>query len=263
MQISFISANYVGRALNYQGGEDWGKLDAATIAAASAEHFRQIVRDVKGAGFTAIDIWTAHCHWQRHAQGDYPEAVKKICAEEGLKITSYAGGLNGEDQAVLEAAFAFMKRIGAPIFAGGIGGKDRKQIADRVEALCQKHGLRWGYENHPEKSIDEIIAKIDGGRAHVGIALDTGWCGTQGVDALAAAKAVRKKLQILHLKDVRAAGGHDTCALGEGIVPVEEVLRWLVGDGWDGTICIEHEPYDRDPMDEVKRSLERVRKWLQ
>src|SRR5207248_11004005 len=117
--------------------------------------------------------------------------------------------------------------------------------------------------NHPEKSIDEILHKIGGGQfSRIGIALDTGWCGTQGIDAVEAAKRLREKLFIVHLKDVKVAGAHDTCALGEGIVAIEGVVRYLLKTGWDGTFCIEHEPYDHDPMPEVKRSFERIKKWL-
>ena len=125
--------------------------------------------------------------------------------------------------------------------------------------------MRWGFENHPEKSVGEIMQKIDGGRYdRVGVALDTGWCGTQGFDAAEAAKRINEagKLFIVHLKDVTEAGKHDTCAVGEGVVPCERVVRYLVEAGWNGTICIEHEPFDRDPMPEVVRSVERVKAWL-
>src|SRR5207247_1086806 len=113
-------------------------------------------------------------------------------------------------------------------------------------SACEKFGLLWAYENHSEKTADEIISKIGGGNfPRVGIALDTGWCGTQGLDALEAAKHLREKLFIVHLKDVKSTGRHDTCALGEGIVPIEKVVRYLVQTNWQGTLAIEHEPYDR------------------
>jgi sugar phosphate isomerase/epimerase len=70
------------------------------------------------------------------------------------------------------------------------------------------------------------------------------------------------KLFIVHLKDVTGAGKHDTCAIGEGVVDCEGVVRYLVKAGWRGTICIEHEPFDRDPMGEIVRSVGRVKGWL-
>jgi len=261
--ISFITANYVARASNYNGSEDWGTHDRATSANANAATFQKIAQDVSGAGFEAIDIWTAHCHWIAHAKGDYVEQVKGICSNFDLAITSYAGGVHVNTPADLEAPLRFMKQLGAPMFAGGVGGKPTAELMPMVQAACEKFDRRWAYENHPEKTPAEIMEKIGGGDfSRVGVALDTGWCGTHGMDALEAAKVVREKLFIVHLKDVKAVGGHDTCALGEGVVAVEKVVRFLVESGWEGTIGIEHEPYDRDPMPEVKRSLERLKQWL-
>src|SRR5215218_138174 len=71
--VSFISANYVARALDYNGETDWMGHDRATVRSASPERFLQIAQDVVGAGFEAIDIWTAHCHWLHHDREDYLE----------------------------------------------------------------------------------------------------------------------------------------------------------------------------------------------
>jgi L-ribulose-5-phosphate 3-epimerase len=261
--ISFITANYVARAKNYSGEENWGVHDRATVAAASPEHFKAVAADVANAGFQHIDIWTGHCSWQHHSP-EYLEQVKGICSQYDLNITSYAGGFLSDDRASIERALKFMKQLGAPLFAGGSWGKlPEAEVPPIVNDICAQLGVKWARENHPEKSAEEMLAGIGGGRyEHCGICLDTGWAGTQGFDALEAAKKLRDKLLIVHLKDVKQAGGHETCALGEGVVAVEKVVRYLVESDWHGDIGIEHEPYDRDPMPEVQRSLQRVQEWL-
>ncbi len=262
--ISFISANYVARALDYNGANDWGAHDRATTEAASPHTFEAMAGDIVAAGFGAIDIWTAHCHWKQHAEGDFAGQVRDICSRLGLEVTSYAGGFQAQSAEDFDAVFSFMNRLGAPIFAGGISSAlPNDELAAMADDACRRHGVRWAFENHPEKTPDEILARIAGGRHdHCGVALDTVWCGIHRMDALDAVRRVREHLFILHLKDVVDWGSHDTCALGEGVVPVEDVVRYLVETDWQGTICIEHEPYDRDPMPEVVRSLERVRQWL-
>lgn len=260
--VSFITANYAARALNYGGNTNWGENDRATSAWSTPDNFRAMAQEIKNAGFADIDLWTAHCHWQRHSR-DYMQQVKTICAQLDLEITSYAGGLSITGPADLDAPFLFMSQLGVPMFAGGIGGVPDADLAAMVNEMCQKYGLEWAFENHPQKSVEEIMAKIGGGKyPRCGVALDTGHCGTQGLDALEAVKGVRESLLIVHLKDVKAAGAHVSCALGDGIVPVEGVVRYLVESDWHGTICIEHEPFDRDPMPEVVTSLQRVRGWL-
>jgi len=266
LTTSFISANYVGKALNYRGPDDWMPNQEATIKAASPEEFLQIAQSVVAAGFDAIDIWTAHCHWQHHDREDYLEQVKGFCSQFDLTITSYAGSLHVHKAADIEAPFRFMKQLGAPMFAGGIETSlAPAELCAIVNDACHRYGLKWAFENHPEKSVDEMFARIDNGRHDkIGVALDTGWCATQGVDALDAAKRFREadKLTILHLKDVLEQGKHDTCELGKGIVPCEAVVRYLVESKWNGDIAIEHEPFDRDPTPEIVRSLDRVKEWL-
>jgi sugar phosphate isomerase/epimerase len=265
--VSFISANFVARALNYSGGStaDWGTFDKATRSSASADDFMRIAMEVSEAGFDAIDIWDAHCDWRKVGHEDDIEQIKGACSQFDLAITSYAGGLNAADMANVEKLLKFMKQLGTNLYAGGIWGADLPAVWPTVDALCAKLGSRFAFENHPEKSTDEILAKIDNGKwKHVGVALDTGWCGTQGVDAVEAAKTLRDKdkLFIVHLKDVKAAGAHDTCTLGDGVVPIEKVVRYLTQSGWQGTFCIEHEPFDRDPMPEIVESLKRVKQWM-
>ena len=263
--ISFITANYVARALNYPGGpvSDWPRHDAATRKIASAEHFAEVARDVAFAGFDGIDIWSAHCHWKDHDREDYLEQVKGICSNFDFTIRSYAGGLNGSSAAEVEQGFKFVKQLGAPVWAAGVWDADPAQLAPVVDDVCAKLGLKWAFENHPETSADEIRAKIGGGKyQNVGVALDTGWCGTHGMDAVDTAKRLRDKLLVVHLKDVKSTGGHETCAAGEGVVPVEKVVRYLVESDWHGPICLEHSPFDRDPMPEIRRTLERVKGWL-
>ena len=262
---SFISANYVARALDYRGPHDWMPNNDATIASAIPEHFLAICQDVVAAGFDAIDIWTAHCHWLQHASEDYLEQVKGFCSQFDLTITSYAGGLEARSAADLERLFKFMKQLGAPLFAGGIHGLPPAQLCEIANDLCTRLNLRYAFENHAEKTYAEIFAQIDNAKHdRVGVALDTGWCGTQGIDAVDATKRLLDsgKLFIVHLKDVKAPGQHDTCTLGDGIVPCEQITRLLARSGWQGDIAIEHEPYDHDPTPEIIESHTRVKQWL-
>jgi sugar phosphate isomerase/epimerase len=263
---SFITANYVARALAYKGPNEWGPHDEATLAAASPERFLEIVQDVVACGFESIDVWTAHCHFERHDREDYLEQVKGFCSQFDLTIGSYAGGFEAKTPADVDKVFRFMKQLGAPLFAGGIRGLAPGELCPMVNDACHRFGVRWGFENHPaDHSVADIVAAIDGGwHDRVGVALDTGWAATNGFDPVDAAKRLIDlgKLFIVHLKDVKAAGAHDTCTIGDGIVPCEQVVRYLVQAGWDGNISIEHEPFDHDPTDEIRTSLQRVKQWM-
>ena len=263
--ISFISANYIARALDYNGVEDWMLHDGATIAQTDIKEINRVLDDVQAAGFSAIDIWTGHCSYKNHASDGFPAQIKAACDARGLQITSYAGGINLNAPEDLDAPFSVMQQLGAPYFAGGIYSPDFSdaELAQMVNEACAKYGVKWAFENHPQKSGEEILTKIDGIKySNNGVALDTGWCGTQGLNAVEALHAVGDRLFLLHLKDVKEAGKHDTCVLGDGVVDIEGVLNWVKQSGWSGTICIEHEPFDRDPMPDVVESVRRVKEWM-
>ena len=248
---------------NYDGSTDWSAHESATIANTSPRHFDAVCRDIAMAGFENVDVWMAHCHWKYHSREDHLEIVKGILSQYDLAIASYAGGLHVDKDPNLEAPFRFMKQLGAPLLAGGLWGGDAAALTPQIHDICEKVGVRYAFENHPESSIDEILSKIAHGKyANVGLALDTGWCATHGIDALEALKRLRPHLFIVHLKDIKEAGKHETCILGDGIVPIEKIVRHLVQTSYQGTLCLEHEPYDRDPMPEIMTSLERVRSWL-
>jgi sugar phosphate isomerase/epimerase len=264
--ISFPTANFIGRTMRYRGPHEWKPNQEATITWSNPDRFLEIVQNVVTAGFDAVDIWAAHCHWRHHDREDYLEQVKGLCSQFDLTITSYAGSFDVNAPKDIDAPFRFMKQLGAPMFAGSIGGNlAPAQLVPMMNQACHRYGAKWAFENHAEKSVDEILAQIDGGQHdRVGIALETGACAAQGIDPLEAVKRICEAGQLftLHLRDLKENGKPDTCALGEGIVPCEAIVKYLAGAKWAGNISIEHESFDQDPMPEIETGLQRVKQWL-
>jgi sugar phosphate isomerase/epimerase len=113
-----------------------------------------------------------------------------------------------------------------------------------VRRIVAATGLQFNYENHPEKSVDEILAQAEGG-----LCIDTGWLGTNGIDAASAIRTLGPLVRHVHVKDVRAAGSHATCPLGTGCVGIAEVIAALKEIGYKGWYSWEDEPEDRNPME--------------
>jgi L-ribulose-5-phosphate 3-epimerase len=131
-------------------------------------------------------------------------------------------------------------------------------------ALLREYGLHLALENHPEKNPVELLAKLGSGDDDLfGVAVDTGWFGTQGYDAAQAIHELGPRVFHVHLKDVRAAGAHQTCRFGQGIVPLEACVQALHTIGYTGTISVEHEPETFDPTEDCVASAALLRTWLQ
>jgi predicted dehydrogenase/sugar phosphate isomerase/epimerase len=271
---SFVTANFVARPLGYRMDKGWGQGDRASNEwfaplETFETRFDEMLGEIRALGFQSIDLWCAHLHW-RWATPQHIESARELLGRHGLAVRSYPAWVTG-GPADLHAACRLCAALDIPYFVGHCA----LFTADRAAAVAilREHGVGYAIENHPEKSSAEMLARLgQGDEDVVGIGLDTGWCGTQGWDALQALQDLGARLFAIHLKDVKPrraekAGlefidmGHETCRLGDGIVPIRAIVEHLRGMGFRGSIGIEHEPETFNPGDEVRESRERVESW--
>ena len=262
--ISFNTANYVARQLDYHMTRGWGQGDKA-----ANEHFRPIetfgerfdemLGRIQSLGFEAIDLWLSQVNYP-WATPDHIAIAKDLLAKYRFPVVSLVGWFGStpdEFAATCKTAVALDCKI--------LGGSTSVLQKDRdfVVKTLQDHGLVLGLENHPEKTPLELLSKIgDPAGGTLGACVDTGWFGTQGYDAAKALEELFPVLVNVHLKDVLAVGAHDTCGYGKGIVPIEDCVRTLKRLGYQGSISIEHEPEHYNPEADCAEALRLVQGWL-
>jgi len=245
-KVAFNTANLVARVSGYRFSlSNWGEQDRLTRERTDEREFAAICREVESAGYRAVEVWAAHVDPGRMTDAR-ASLYRRILADHGLAPIGLAGTLTDETARVCQ-------QLGIPACNGGYWGSDPQTVA-RVSAAT---GLRFNYENHPEKSVAEIREQV-AGVPGAGVAVDTGWLGTQGVDAPAAVRALGPLVRHVHLKDVAATGGHSTCPLGEGAVGIPAVVAALKSIGYAGWYSWEDEPEDRNPMDIAKAMREYI-----
>jgi L-ribulose-5-phosphate 3-epimerase len=262
--ISFMTADFVARESGWRIA-DWGEGDRATQAAfrdpaTYEERFAELLDGAVELGFGVVDVWDAHlgAAW---ATDEQVATARRLLDERGLRVASLAGWF-GSTIDRFERTCEIATALGAPV----LGGSTSLLTADRnaLVAVLARHGIRLAIENHPnERTPDDMLHEIgDGAGGRIGTTVDTGWWGTQGVDAAGAILALAPHVMHVHLKDVRVAGEHDTCRWGEGIVPIRGCVDALRSIGYTGAISIEHEPFDEDPRPAIRANLEDLRGWL-
>lgn len=273
-RFSFVTATFVARELGYRMTQGWSQGDAATQVwfaplATFPARFEEMLLEVKQLGFSAIDLWGAHLHW-RWATLPHIDQARTLLARHGMVIRSYAAWVPG-DAADLEAACRFCGQLEIPIIAGHIEhfARNRPQAVE----ILRKHGIAYAIENHPESSVAQLRDKMGWSDEDVvGVALDTGWCLTRGWDPLAALRELGSRVLTVHLKDVKPRRpaktglefvdmGHETCRIGDGLLPAPLLLAALRERDFRGPIGIEHEPEEFDPREDVRVSRERVERW--
>ncbi len=247
-KVSFVTANLVARVTDYRYElRNWMEQHRKTIATTDEAAWRTICREVADAGFGAIEVWEAHAA---------PEALDEARAgawrqslqEAGLKPVAYAGRLGRE-------TLEICRWLGIPHVDGSIGDLN----PDEATTMCREAGIGFNIENHPEKSAEEILAKIGGGNEWLGVCIDTGWLGTQGVSGPEVIRACGPLVRHTHIKDVAKAGAHETCLLGDGVADVAGCIEALREIGYVGWYSWEDEPEARNPME----SAERNRRWVE
>jgi len=247
-RVSFNTANLVGRVSGYRYElSHWMDQHNKTIAATDEAAWRAICKEIAATGFKAVDVWEAHAAPESLDESK-AKTWKRVLDESGLTPVSYAGGLRRETLRICQW-------LGIPHIDGGL----RDNTPQSATALCREHGVRYNFENHPEKSADEILAKIGGGNEWLGVCIDMGWLGTQGASGPAVIRACGALVRHTHVKDVKAAGKHETCLLGEGSADVAGCLAALRELKYAGGYSWEDEPEDRNPFDSAARN----REWIE
>ena len=262
--ISFMSANFVARQVGYRLTGGWMQGDRAANdyfqpLETFPQRFGALLDEISALGFRAVDVWSAHLHWN-WATPEHIAAARSLLTERQLQVVSLAGDF-GAARAEFEAACRLAVALGATRLGGGSAllATDR----DFVIATLKACGLQLGVENHPEKSAHDLLAKIgDGGDGALGAALDTGCFATQGYDAAQAVNDLAGRLVHVHLRDVLAPGSDVSCRFGQGCVPLKACVRNLRQIEYRGPISIEHNPEDFDPSEDCRASLALLHAWL-
>jgi sugar phosphate isomerase/epimerase len=260
---SLHTASLAGQALKYGGGADPAAQQRATLAAAGPAQAQAMLAGIRQLGFQTVTLWAPHCHWQHHSESDFPDRFKQLLAHGAMNLAGYTAALNVRCAADLDPGFGFARRLGAPLFIGPVAGLPDDQLLPLVQAACTRHRIRWAFVNQAERSAQEILARAGAGRFdRLGVSLDTFWCGVHGFDGLDTVKRLLPHLLAVNLRDVAKPGSRQACPLGEGVVPCEQIVRYLVKTDWQGSISLEYAPLDHDPAAALRRSLDRLKLWL-
>lgn len=264
MKPAFNTANFAFRQVNYRATGDWGQA-----CRTSREHFSpvgtfetrfdELLGEVDALGFKDIELWHFHLH-QNWWTPEHVEIARAVADRRRMRFVAYCGGF-GDDLPEVERTLGLVTALGIPLLAGA----SRAFWEERAEfvARLRERGIRFGYENHPEKTPQELLDRAgpdEGGL--VGVTVDTGWFGTQGYPADQAVRELGDRVLHIHLKDVREVGGHDTVDFGQGVVPVRGVVETLAEMGYGGYLSIEHEPDQFDPAEDLQDSLRQLQSWL-
>ncbi len=250
-RIAFVTANLVAQVTGYRFElAQWGDQHKKTVAATDESAWRSICAEIAAHGFKAVEVWEAHAA-PEVMDPKRGAAWKSIMDDHGLKAIGYGGGLSRKTLEICQW-------LGIPQINGWIGENTHGQAT----TLCRETGVRFNVENHPQKTAQELLTVVGGGNDWLGVCIDMGWLGTQGVSGPDIIRACGPLVRHTHVKDVKAAGAHQTCLLGDGVARVADCIAELKKSGYSGWYSWEDEPEDRNPFDSAVRNRHWIEKQL-
>lgn len=142
--------------------------------------------------------------------------------------------------------------------------------------LCKSNGLTFGYHNHNFEFktkigdgdlYDYILANTD--PSLVAQQMDIGNMYGAGGRALELIKKYPGRFELMHVKDEikstsadEGMDGYESTILGQGVMPVKEIVKEARKAGGTSQFIIEQESYQgKDPFDCVKIDLQMMKKW--
>jgi len=178
----------------------------------------------------------------------------------GIRCVSYYTATIKDDRD-LDYAARFARLLGSSNITGDATGDMLRKIDERLS----REGLTFGIHNHYFKekfayeSPDDVLKALAGRSKTMGATLDVGHIASCGYDTVDAVRKLAPYLKMVHLKDVKAAGGEDNVLLGQGIARIPAVMAELHKISYRGLVAIEYEK-EGDVDADVKREVEFARK---
>lgn len=166
-----------------------------------------------------------------------PEALAEAVARHQLRVPAAHAGLLGENRDALLAAAG---RLGISTLVVPYAAPERFADAAGVDALAAElnaaaeraadDGIRVGYHNHHFELTQRVEGRAalerlaDGLDPRVVLELDIYWAAFGEPDVPALLDRLGDRVRFLHLKDGPLELGRPHVALGDGRVPVTEIL---------------------------------------
>ena len=244
-------------AMGYKNVEHANYVDRKFYGYSAAE-FKKVLNDL-GLQMPSGHTVMSDKHWDK-STNDFTDAWK---------------------QTVEDAAMVGQKYVISPWLDESLR-KDYNDLISFLDVfnksgeLCKKSGMKFGYHNHNfefkyslnnKKLYDIILEHTD--PALVAQQMDVGNMLGAGGIALDLLKRYPGRFELMHVKDeiksTTGGGmdGYDSTIIGQGVMPVKEIVKEARKNGGTSQFIIEQESYQgKDPFDCVKIDLQIMKKWL-
>ena len=193
------------------------------------------------------------------------DAAKKEFADAGIKLVG-CGNVTfaKDDEDDIRSKFVYAKRAGFPLIVCA----PTAVTLPKLEKFVKEFDIKIAVHNHgPEdknfptpQSVLKIVKNLD---PRCGLCIDIGHTSRTGVDIVASIAEAGPRLLDMHTKDLADPMVKESqVAVGEGKLPIPQIFAQLVKMGYEGSVNLEYEINESDPMPGMEKSFAYMRKVL-
>jgi sugar phosphate isomerase/epimerase len=214
----------------------------------------QAIEMTKRLGLTRIAFKDFHLKMDA-TPAQIAETVARV-KEAGLEL--YGGGvIYMKSEAQVDRAFEYAKAAGMKL----IIGVPNYELLAYTSKKVQEYDIPVAIHNHgPDnplfptpQSAYERIAGLD---RRIGLCIDAGHTQRSGIDPSESAERYADRLLDVHIKDVSAATAQGrTVEIGRGVIDIPKLLRTLKRINFAGTLALEYEKDEKDPLPGAAESI--------
>jgi len=194
------------------------------------------------------------------------EEIKAVAAkvrEQGLELYG-CGVVYMKSEAEVRQAFDYARAAGMKI----IIGVPNHELLDLVEAKVKEYDIRLAVHNHgPGDKLyptpESVLEKVGHRDRRLGLCMDVGHTQRSGIDPSQAARKAAERLFDVHIKDVsKPTAEGTTVEIGRGMIDIPGLLRTLKTIKYSGTLALEYEKDENDPLAGAAESIGYLRGTL-
>lgn len=157
--------------------------------------------------------------------------------------------------------FAYARNAGMPLIVAACA----PTVLPRIERYAKQYDIKVAIHNHGPgdkffPSPYDVLQHVRGLDARMGLCIDVGHTVRTGTDVVAAIRDAGSRLHDLHLKDLRDLRDvNSQCVVGEGAIPIVDILRQLSSMHFSGCANLEYEIDEQNPLAGMQRSMAYLR----
>jgi sugar phosphate isomerase/epimerase len=190
------------------------------------------------------------------------DAAKKEFADAGIIIVGIGNvDFKQDEDADIKSKFEYAKRLGAPLIVCA----PTPTTLPKLGKFVQEYNIKIAVHNHgPEdkyfptpQSVLKIVRDMD---PRCGCCIDIGHTARTGVDVVQSIAEAGPRLLDMHVKDLADMRVKESqVAVGEGKMPFPEIFRQLIKMKYNGSVNLEYEIEDNNPMPGMQKSFSYMR----